>query len=87
MPLNALMMPTTVPNSPTNGAVEPMVARLEMPRFSSACTMASARSRARLRRLDLFARNIRAHLMSAEFLQTGHHDLGQVALADNDRRS
>ena len=27
MPLNALMMPTTVPNRPTNGAVEPMVAR------------------------------------------------------------
>ena len=45
--LNAFMMPTTVPNSPTNGAVEPMVARLLTPRFSSAWTIASARSSAR----------------------------------------
>ncbi len=36
MPLNALMMPTTVPNSPTKGAVDPMVAKPETPRFSSA---------------------------------------------------
>ena len=36
IPLNALMMPTTVPNSPTKGPVEPMVARLLMPRFNSA---------------------------------------------------
>ncbi len=46
--LNAFRMPTTVPNSPTNGAVEPMVAKPPRPRFNSACTMASARSRARL---------------------------------------
>ena len=46
--VNALMMPTTVPNKPTNGAVDPIVARPLMPRFNSACTMASARSRARL---------------------------------------
>src|SRR5438128_1268331 len=38
----------TVPNSPTNGAVEPMVASDPKPRFSSAWTIASARSRARL---------------------------------------
>ena len=36
MPLKALMMPTTVPNRPTKGAVEPMVARPLSPRFSSA---------------------------------------------------
>src|SRR5882762_2579950 len=48
MPLNAFRMPTTVPNSPTNGAVDPMVARPPSPRFSSACTIASVRSRARL---------------------------------------
>jgi len=41
MPLNALMMPTTVPSRPTNGADEPMVASVEIPRFSSAWTMAS----------------------------------------------
>src|SRR6185437_9574236 len=48
MPLNGFRMPTTVPNRPTKGAVEPMVARPLRPRLSSACTMASARSRARL---------------------------------------
>src|SRR5712692_6862650 len=48
MPLNALMMPTTVPNRPTKGAVEPMVARPERPRFISACTMATERSKPRL---------------------------------------
>ena len=48
LPWNAWMMPSTVPNRPTKGAVEPMVARVETPRFSSACTMAAARSRARL---------------------------------------
>ena len=36
IPLNALMMPTTVPNRPTKGAVEPMVARPATPRFNSA---------------------------------------------------
>src|SRR5262249_61944080 len=48
MPLNAFKMPTTVPNKPTNGAVEPIVARAERPRFISACTMATERSRPRL---------------------------------------
>ena len=48
MPLNALMMPMTVPNRPTKGAVEPMVARPERPRFISAWTMATERSRPRL---------------------------------------
>ena len=43
----ALMIPTTVPNKPMNGAVEPIVARLETPRFNSAWTIAEARSRAR----------------------------------------
>ena len=44
---NALMMPTVVPNNPTNGAVAPMVARPDRPRFNSAFTIASARSQAR----------------------------------------
>src|SRR5271167_419091 len=48
MPLKALMMPTTVPNRPTKGAVEPMVARPLSMRFISAWTMATARSRPRL---------------------------------------
>src|SRR2546428_4011795 len=48
MPLNALMIPTTVPNSPTKGAVEPIVARPLRPRFISACTIATERSRPRL---------------------------------------
>ena len=47
MPLKAFKMPTTVPNSPTKGAVEPIVARPPSPRLSSAWTMASVRSRAR----------------------------------------
>ena len=36
MPRNAFKIPTTVPNSPTKGAVEPMVARPPRPRFNSA---------------------------------------------------
>ncbi len=36
MPVNALMMPTTVPNRPMNGAVEPIVARPPGPFFISA---------------------------------------------------
>ena len=34
-----------------------------------------------LRGLDFFARNLRAHLMRPEFLQSGHHNLRQMALA------
>jgi len=44
----ALMMPTTVPNRPTKGAVAPMVAKPPRPRFSSAWVMATERSRPRL---------------------------------------
>src|SRR5271167_899008 len=47
MPLKAFRMPTTVPNSPTKGAVEPIVAKPPKPRFSSAWTIASVRSSAR----------------------------------------
>ena len=43
MPWNALMTPTTVPSSPTNGAVEPMVARAETPFFRSEAVNADAR--------------------------------------------
>jgi hypothetical protein len=48
MPLNAFKMPTTVPKRPTKGAVEPIVASAERPRFISAWTMATERSRPRL---------------------------------------
>src|SRR5437879_5884290 len=47
MPVNAFTMPITVPSSPTNGAVEPVVARIPRPRFSSADTMRISRSTAR----------------------------------------
>jgi len=43
MPWNALMTPTTVPSSPTNGAVEPMVASAEMPFLRSDAVSADAR--------------------------------------------
>ncbi len=43
MPWNAVMMPTTVPSSPTNGAVEPMVASAETPFFRSLAVSAEAR--------------------------------------------
>ena len=42
------MMPKVVPNRPTKGAVEPMVARPERPRFRSARFTAVARWMARL---------------------------------------
>jgi hypothetical protein len=47
MPLKALMMPTTVPNRPMNGAVEPMVARPPVPRLKSAVVISDVRSMAR----------------------------------------
>jgi len=43
---------------PTNGAVEPMVARAERPRFISACTMATERSRPAWRLQSLPRRNL-----------------------------
>ena len=43
MPWNAVMTPTTVPSSPTNGAVEPMVARAEIPFLRSEAVSADAR--------------------------------------------
>ena len=71
-------MPTTVPNRPTNGAVEPMVARTLRPLFSLAWTMASARSRARC---ELSMVSSVGHTAgSAELLQAGGHDFGQVRL-------
>jgi hypothetical protein len=73
------MMPTTVPNSPTNGAVEPMVARPDTPRFSSAWTIASPAPE-RWRSFDFFAWNFRTHLVSLEFLQSCDHHFGQMAL-------
>ena len=46
--VNALIMPMTVPNNPTKGAVEPTVARLDKPRCKSAVFIAVARLTARL---------------------------------------
>ena len=43
MPWNALMTPTTVPSSPTNGAVEPIVASAETPFLRSDAVRAEAR--------------------------------------------
>src|SRR2546426_11793150 len=47
MPRKALMMPNTVPNKPTKGAVDPIVARPDKPRRNSAVLIAIARWRAR----------------------------------------
>ena len=44
MPSNARMMPMTVPNRPTNGAVAPMVARTPRFSFSSATVIMAVRS-------------------------------------------
>jgi hypothetical protein len=55
MPVNEFTMPIVVPSRPTNGAVEPTVARTPMPRFSSAWRISICRSTARS-----------AELMSAE---------------------
>src|SRR5213078_2814445 len=48
MPVNAFTIPITVPSRPTNGAVDPVVARMPRPRFSSADTIRISRSTARL---------------------------------------
>ena len=42
MPWNALMTPTTVPSRPTNGAVDPMVARADTPFLRSDAVSAAA---------------------------------------------
>src|SRR3989442_9504596 len=47
MPVKAFTIPITVPSSPTNGAVEPIVARMPRPRFSSATMISIWRSTAR----------------------------------------
>ena len=47
MPWNAVMMPTTVPSSPTNGAVAPMVASAATPFLRSFAVSAEARWMAR----------------------------------------
>ena len=47
IPSKAWMIPTTVPNRPMNGAVDPIVARPPSPLFMSARVRAAERSRAR----------------------------------------
>ena len=49
MPMKLFMMPHTVPNRPTNGAVEPMVASRPVPLFMS---RAAARLQPRQTRRD-----------------------------------
>ena len=44
IPMNAFMMPQTVPNRPTNGAVAPIVASMPMPREICRAIAASTRS-------------------------------------------
>ena len=44
MPIKLFMMPHTVPNSPTKGAVAPMVARTPVPRLIRRLNAASIRS-------------------------------------------
>jgi hypothetical protein len=87
MPRNALMMPTTVPNRPTKGAVEPMVARLDTPRFNSECTMAWARSRARLD-ASISSPGISALIWCARnSCKPGDHDFRQDGSSCSGRRS
>ena len=45
--LNAVTMPIVVPSRPTNGAVEPTVARMPRPRLNSESTISICRSTAR----------------------------------------
>src|SRR6266568_3042048 len=47
MPWNAFTTPNTVPSRPTNGAVAPVVARIERPRLSSEVRISICRSTAR----------------------------------------
>ncbi len=74
------MMPATVPNRPTNGADEAMVARprnaaLQLRVYDGFGAFESA-----ARGLDLFAGNIGRNLVRLEFLKPGHDDFRQVAL-------
>jgi len=45
MPMKLFMMPQTVPNRPTNGAVAPIVASTPVPRAMRRPPLASTRSR------------------------------------------
>ena len=83
MPWNAVMTPTTVPSSPTNGAVEPMVASaddalLEVGRGERRRALNGAAHGVH----QVFAaQTAAALLLELIFLQSGEHDLGQVAVA------
>ena len=83
MPWNALMTPTTVPSSPTNGAVEPMVASAETPFLrSDAVSADGALNRAAHGVHQVFtAQAAAAFLLELIFLQAGEHDLREVAVA------
>ena len=88
MPLNALMMPTTVPNSPTKGAVEPIVARPLKPALHFGVHDGDRAVQAALGGFDHFRFG---HLRGGglKFREPRRHYLGDmallVALGDGDR--
>jgi len=79
MPWNALMMPIVVPNSPTNGATDPIVARPPRPLQVFNANRRGA-FESPLGRLDRFARNLFAPGMRLKFVQSGNENLGEVTL-------
>ncbi len=80
-------MPTTVPNSPTNGAVEPMVARHSEAPLQLGVNDGLGALQCAARALDGLLSGSAAR--SAELLQASRHNLGQVrllvAIGDLDR--
>ena len=82
MPWNALMTPTTVPSSPTKGAVEPMVASAETPFEVGGRQGGGALNRAAHGVHEVLAgQTAAALLLKLIFLQAGEHDFGEVRVA------
>src|SRR5579872_1913047 len=79
MPLNALMMPSTVPNSHEGGGGTDRREAADTALQFGVYDGFGAFQRA-FRGFDLFTGNLGAELMGSEFLQTGDDNLGQVAL-------
>jgi hypothetical protein len=72
-------MPMTVPSNPTNGAVAPMVASTESPPFQLGVDDGLGPLQRAARARDGFFGSER-RTGSAELLQAGSHNLGQVGL-------
>ena len=85
MPWKAEMTPTTVPSSPTNGAVEPMVASELTPFFRSlrgergGALDGAADGVEQILAIELLAAG--GVVLELVLLQTGEHHLGEVAVA------